>query len=256
MLMVHGVMTYSFIWGTMSPALSERYDVIAVDLLGCGESAKPEGEDYSPKAQAAMLLGLMDGLGLEKVHLVTHDIGGAVGQILAAKHHERLLSLTLINTVAYDYWPVQPIISFQVPIIRQLAMAILDIRILRRMVARGMYHRERLNDEIMKQFFAPMRAHEGRQGFLQLAKGLDNTQLMDIMDEIHATPVPVMIVRGDADVYLRPDIAERLHKSIKGARLERISTGGHFIQLDEPQWLVGKIISFCSAKKAVSAQSL
>jgi pimeloyl-ACP methyl ester carboxylesterase len=60
--------------------------------------------------------------------------------------------------------------------------------------------------------------------------------------------MPVMIVRGDADAYLSSDISERLHASIRGARLERIETGGHFIQLDEPDWLVGLIMDFCKER--------
>jgi pimeloyl-ACP methyl ester carboxylesterase len=40
-LLVHGITTYSFIWRHIFPALSRKYDVIALDLLGCGDSAKP-----------------------------------------------------------------------------------------------------------------------------------------------------------------------------------------------------------------------
>ena len=246
MLLVHGITTYSFIWDNLVPGLSGKYDLIIPDLLGCGESDMPAGVDYSPAAQAEMLMGLLDSLDIKRVHLVTHDIGGAIGQILAARYSDRLIDATLINTVAYDYWPVQPIITFRVPILRQLAMAALDIRLFRKMVERAVYHKERITDEIMEKFYRPLKERKGRQGFLQLARCLDNKQLMEIMDDIHNTPVPVMLIRGDADIYLQAEISERLHDNIHGSRLERTQTGGHLIQLDEPDWLVEKIISFCS----------
>ena len=244
MLLLHGMTTYSFIWDNLMPGLTARYDVIAPDLLGCGDSDKPASADLSPAAQARMLISFMDRLGLGSVHLVTHDIGGAIGQIMAVKRPARINSLTLINSVGYDYWPVQPIVTFRVPIVRQIAMSALDIKLFRRLVLRGVYHEERVTDEVMEKFFAPILKRDGRNGFLQLAKSLDNTQLMNIIDEIHALRMPVMIVRGDADVYLPSDIAERLHHNIHGSRLERIETAGHVIQLDEPDWLVGLLIDF------------
>lgn len=245
LLLVHGITTYSFIWDNLIPGLSSRYDLIVPDLLGCGESDM-DVKDMSPGAQARMIVGLMDHLGIESAHLVTHDIGGAAGQIMAVNHASRLRDLVMINTVGYDYWPVQPIVTFRVPILRQIAMAALDIRILRKIVEHGVYYKERVTDALMETFFRPLSTQEGKQGFLRLARSLDNTQLMNIRDNIHSIEKPVLIVRGDADPYLPAEISEKLHENIPGSRLERIETGGHFIQLDEPDWLVGLIIDFCA----------
>jgi len=244
MLLVHGITTYSFIWGKLLPGLSARYDVIAPDLLGCGDSDKLT-DDMSPEGQADMLAELMDKLDIESAHFVTHDIGGAVGQIMAVRYPDRVRDLVMINTVGYDYWPVQPIVTFRVPILRQIALAALNQNLLRKLVVRGVYYKDRVTDNLMEFFYRPLREVEGRQGFLKLAESLNNRQLIDITDEIHGLRMPVMIVRGDADVYLSPEISERLHENIPGSRFERIETGGHFIQVDEPDWLVGLIIDFC-----------
>ena len=253
MLLVHGITTYSFIWEGIIPALSKQYDVIAPDLLGCGESDKPHGVDYSPLAQAKLMVGLLDKLNIHSVHLVAHDIGGAVGQLIGALYGERIKSLTLINTVAYDYWPVQPIITFRIPIVRQLAMSILDINLFKRVVLRAVYHKELVTDVLMEKLFRPMLTKEGRDGFLQLAKGLNNFQLMNNLEAIHGIKVPVQIIRGDADVYLPPDIAERLHDNIPGSTLERIRTAGHYIQFDEPRWLSEKILEHARRPSAAMA---
>jgi pimeloyl-ACP methyl ester carboxylesterase len=244
MLLIHGITTYSFIWRNMVPRLSEKYDVISVDLLGCGESDKPSGADYSIASQAVILKELLIQLGINKVHLVCHDIGGGIGQIMAIRCPELVSDLVLINTVAYDYWPVQPITTMRIPILRQFAMAVLDLGIFRAIIRRGIYHKDRATDELMGLFTKPLKTREGRQGFLQLAKCLNNRNLIDIADMLPIIKFPVLIIRGDADPYLRPIIADRLHREIRGSILEIVKTGGHFIQEDEPDLLVDLINNF------------
>ncbi|MBU0676469.1 MAG: alpha/beta hydrolase [Proteobacteria bacterium] len=244
LVLVHGITTYSFIWRRLLPGLKKNFDVIAIDLLGCGASDKPVGKDYSIKAQSRIIKQALDNLGIDSFHLVTHDIGGGIGQIMAVDYPERVRDLVLINTVAYDYWPVQPIITMRVPFIRQLAMASLDFGIFKTIVKRGIYHKERVTDELMELFWQPLRTKEGRQGFLQLAKCINNQLLLDIADRLKDLTIPVMIVRGDADPYLTPEICEKLHREIPGSRLERIATGAHFIQEDEPERLVALINDF------------
>ncbi len=126
-LLIHGITTYSFIWRKIIPHLTPNYDVIAIDLLGCGDSDKPLDVDYSIKNQAEIIVEFIKKLELGKTHLVAHDIGGGVAQILAANYSELFVDVTLINSVAYDFWPVQPIIAMRTPIIRQFAMATLDL---------------------------------------------------------------------------------------------------------------------------------
>ena len=248
MLLVHGITTYSFIWRQLIPSLSKQFDLIAPDLLGCGKSDKPTGVSYSIRAQAEILIKLLTKLNIEKVHLVAHDIGGGVAQIMAVTHPERIHTLTLINSIGYDYWPVQPIITMRTPVIRQLAMAIMDFGMLTSLVRRGIYHKERVTDELMDLFRSPLKTKEGRRGFLILAKSLDNLHLMAIEDKLKNMELPVLIIRGEDDVYLSPAISERLRRDIKGSRLVRIEAGGHFIQEDEPEQLIEAITSFIAEK--------
>lgn len=246
LLLVHGITTYSFIWQGLMPDLSRCFDVIAVDLLGCGLSDKPEGADYSIKAQATLLSSLLEQLGIEKVHLVTHDIGGGVGQILAVTRPELLRSLTLINSIGYDFWPVQPIITLRIPIIRQFAMAALDFGLFAIIVRSAIYHKELATKELINGLWLPLQEREGRYGFLRLAKSLDNQQLLDIVPALRNLRLPTLIIRGDADPFLGAKISEQLHADIQGAELFRVATASHYLQIDEPALLVEKIVTFCT----------
>lgn len=243
-LMLHGITTYSFIWGGVFDRLRQGYDAIAVDLLGAGESEKPLGGDLSIRNQATLMEGLLAELGIGRVHVVGHDVGGGVAQILAVRRPDLVASLTLVNTVGYDYWPVQPILALRAPLLRQIAMAALDLGAFTTLIRWGVYHKDRVTPELMERFWMPLKEAGGREAFLHFARCLDNRHLMEIREELRALPMPVLIVRGDADVYLSSDISARLNREIPGSRLIRFPTGGHFIQLDLPGPLAETILAF------------
>lgn len=226
------------------PLLEQDYQVLGIDLPGCGASSKSVEESYSIKKHASLLKDFLDKTGLQKVHLVGHDVGGGVAQIFAVSFPEKLLSLTLINSVAYDFWPVQPIIAMRTPIIRQLAMASLDKGALRMIVRRGLYHKENLTKELLSDFWEPLKTKEGRKAFLHFAASLDINDLLEIEEQLHQLQTPVLIIRGDADPYLSAAIAEKLAKNIPGAKLIRIPTGGHFMQEDEPERITKELKIF------------
>lgn len=243
-LLVHGITTYSFIWKRIAPLLTDRYHVIAVDLLGCGASDKPLDQPYSLKHHARLLRELLGKLGIGKCHFVGHDVGGGIGQIFAVRHPEMLHDLTLVNAVAYDFWPVQPIIAMRTPIIRQFAMATLDLGALRMIVRRGLYHKERLTPELMQDYWAPMQTRLGRKAFLHFAASLDNQDLLEIADDLHRLDLPVLILRGEADPYLSGAIAAKLAENLRRGRLVKIPTGSHFMQEDEPEMIATEIERF------------
>jgi len=106
-LLVHGITTYSFIWRKVLPHLEQDYDVIAVDLLGCGVSDMPLDVSYTIKDHADRLHTFMQQLGIQRFHFIGHDLGGGMAQIFAVEHESMLISVSMINMVAYDFWPVQ-----------------------------------------------------------------------------------------------------------------------------------------------------
>ena len=243
-IFVHGISTYSFIWRNIVPFFQENYDIIAFDLLGCGDSDKPLNQDISLKRQAHLIKDFCQKLGVTKFHMVCHDVGGGIGQIFAVNYPDLLYDLILINTVAYNFWPVQPIIAMRTPIIRQIAMASLDYGMYKLIIRRGMYHKTHLTDELMELFHKPMKTSTGRKGFLHFAKCLDNKDLTEIESELRQLQIPTLIIRGEQDLYLSASISEKLHSEIPNSQLVRIETGGHFIQEDEPEKLSKSILDF------------
>ena len=224
--------------------------MLALDLLGCGDSSKALDQSYALKDHAPRIKRFIDALGLGPLHYVGHDLGGGIGQILAVRYPGLFLDLSLVNSVAYDFWPVQPIIAMRTPIVRELAMASLDLGSFRLIIKRALYHKELLTDELLGKFRKPLSTEEGRKAFLHFAHCLNNRDLMEIEGELRELSIPVLIVRGQVDPYLSAAIAERLVRELPDARLVLVPTGGHYLMLDEPELLAKELLAFVSHTRA------
>src|ERR687894_385662 len=96
-VLIHGITGSSVTWEDVIEPLAERYTVVAPDLLGHGESAKPRG-DYSLGAYASGLRDLLAALGHERGTIVGHSLGGGVAMQLAYQFPERCQRLVLVSS--------------------------------------------------------------------------------------------------------------------------------------------------------------
>ena len=97
LVLVHGITSTSETWSKVLPYLAERFTVIAPDLLGHGESAKPRG-DYSLGAYASGIRDLLVALGHERATFVGHSLGGGVAMQLAYQFPEHCDRLVLVSS--------------------------------------------------------------------------------------------------------------------------------------------------------------
>ncbi|GAB6968940.1 MULTISPECIES: alpha/beta fold hydrolase [Komagataeibacter] len=101
LLMLHGHPQMHLTWHKVAPALAKRFTIVAPDLRGYGDSAKPEGgkdhANYSKRAMAADLVGVMHQLGFERFMVVGHDRGGRVAHRMALDAPQAVEKLVLID---------------------------------------------------------------------------------------------------------------------------------------------------------------
>jgi pimeloyl-ACP methyl ester carboxylesterase len=98
LLLLHGWPEFWLTWEPVMARLSHAYRVIAPDLRGFGASGKPSGP-FGPADHAADMLALLDALGIERVGIVGHDVGGAAMQPLARQAPERIAGLFFFGFV-------------------------------------------------------------------------------------------------------------------------------------------------------------
>jgi pimeloyl-ACP methyl ester carboxylesterase len=98
LMMLHGWMSYRGVWRQTIAALQDRYYCVAVDLLGCGDSDKPDEADYSISAQGQRVLQLADALGWDQFAVIGHSMGGqialCIASMLAPHRIERVISVS------------------------------------------------------------------------------------------------------------------------------------------------------------------
>jgi pimeloyl-ACP methyl ester carboxylesterase len=95
-LLLHGYGETGDMWAPLAARLARNHEVIVPDLRGLGLSSRPAG-GYDKKTQAEDIAGVLDSLKIDKVDLVTHDIGNMVGYAFAAQHPDRVRKFVIID---------------------------------------------------------------------------------------------------------------------------------------------------------------
>ncbi|MBV0913360.1 alpha/beta fold hydrolase [Anianabacter salinae] len=112
LILLHGYPQTHAAWSRVAPALAERFEVIAPDLRGYGDSDAPPDDPghtvYSKREMANDIIGLMDALGIPRAHVLGHDRGARVAYRLALDHPERTRRLGIIEVIPtgafWDRW--------------------------------------------------------------------------------------------------------------------------------------------------------
>jgi 2-hydroxymuconate-semialdehyde hydrolase len=240
LLLLHGIPTSSRLWDAVGADLAADFDVIAPDLVGFGESAKPVDRDVSMAAQARLVPGLLDALGVGRVVLVGHDIGGAVAQRVAVEAPDRVAALGLIDSVSFDSWPILRMRALRAaapPFARRwprLWFRWFELS-LRPNVPRGL-GREGLAASLAA--WSSDRA--GAEAFLRNGRAMDPRITEEVAPRLADVRVPAHVVWGERDPFQKVRWARRLRDAIPGASLTTLP-GGHFLPWELPSEVAREI---------------
>ncbi|GAW37361.1 haloalkane dehalogenase [Roseovarius sp. A-2] len=244
LILLHGIPTSSLLWRKVIPVLAQTHRVIAPDMLNYGQSDKPERADVSIAAQARLLVGLMDALGLGRVDLAAHDIGGGVAQIVAVRCPERLNRLVLANAICFDSWPIPEFEPLQeTGAETEISVDAFD-KMLRDFLPQGVAVPDQLTGEAIDIMLQPWRGEDGKAALFRNFRRLDPEYTMAIARELEKLDLPTLVLWGDKDPFQKPDYAQRLADTIPGARLEWISGAAHWIMEEQPQAVADHIARF------------
>jgi pimeloyl-ACP methyl ester carboxylesterase len=259
-LLLHGCPFSSFVWRRVIAQLAEDFRCLAPDLMGLGDTETPPDADWSLRAQAEMVLGLLDGLGLERAHVVGHDHGGALAQLLAAEHPRRVDRLVLTNAEAYDNWPSRDERPFvrvtQVPLIGDAVMWAWARRRLFRLTlsaAKAVHDRRVLTDELLDGYIAANLADRHRRAKTKrfLAGQLDpahNRTTLEIVPGLRRFDHPTLLIWAVDDPHFGVLWGERLLRDIPGAgRLERLHDTGHLLMEERPETIASLVRDFLAS---------
>ena len=247
LVLLHGIPTSSLLWREVIPHLARSYRVIAPDMLNYGQSDKPLRADVSIAAQARILLGLLDALGLPRVDLAAHDIGGGVAQIVAVRHPERLNRLVLLSAACFDSWPIPEFEPLQEPDAEAgISVAAFDA-MLRDFLPQGVAAEDGLSDAATEIMLRPWSGETGKAALFRNFRRLSPEYTMAIARELELLDLPVLVLWGDRDPFQKPAYAKRLADAIPNAQLEWITGVAHWIMEEQPDEVAARIEAFLAA---------
>lgn len=256
-LFLHGCPFSSFVWRKVIPLLSGNFRCLAPDLLGLGDTQTPENGDWSLRSQEKMILGFLDSLGLGPCHIVGHDHGGALAQLVAAEHPNRVDRLILANAEAYDNWPSSEERPFAkltlVPLLGDLALWLWSRRgCLRWTLARAhaVYDPQVLTPELLDGYIrANLSDRKRRQKLARFItmqfEPSNNRVTLDLLPRLRQFNHPTLLIWAQEDPHFGPQWGQRLYQDIPGAkRLELLRDTGHLLMEERPDQLATLVRKF------------
>jgi pimeloyl-ACP methyl ester carboxylesterase len=235
-VLIHGIAGSSTTWRSVMPTLAEHFTVLAPDLLGRGQSAKPRG-DYSLGAYASGIRDLLVALSLGRVTLIGHSLGGGVAMQFAYQFPERAERLVLVASGGLGK-EVSPLLrAVTLPGAEYVVPIVLDRRI--REAGEwvgGLWRRAgwRPSDNLADVWgsYTTLTTRHGQMAFVHTLRSVIDIggQRVSAHDRLYlAAAVPTLIVWGDRDRLIPVSHAYRTAEAIPGARLEILEGAGHFL---------------------------
>jgi len=243
-LLIHGIPTNGLMWREVIPVLSGRFRVIAPDLLNYGHSEMPERADVSINAQRRIMFGLLDALGIRRAHVVAHDIGGGVAQLMVVERPERIDRLVLLDTVSFDSWPIPEFKPLQKPA-AEADMALEEfVGMIRGFMPQGVVDKRVMTEPVIDLYTKPWSSETGKRAFFRNLRRLDSEYTLAIADELQQLPHSVLIVWGEKDPFQKADYGRRLERVMPHARLQIIDDAGHWLLEEKPGEISALILEF------------
>jgi 3-oxoadipate enol-lactonase/4-carboxymuconolactone decarboxylase len=221
-------------WDAQVRALAGRYKCLRYDVRGHGRSVVTDAP-FAIADLADDLAGLLDGLGIDRVHLVGLSLGGMTAQSFAARHPERLESLVLVATSAF--LPTKEMWAERAATVRAHGMGSIVEAVMARWFT---------PDTVAVQ---PDVVSPVRDRFLQIdpqgyAAACEAIAGMDLRGEIAAIRVPTLVVAGEDDPATPLEMSEEIASLIPGAELIVIPEAAHLIAVEQPDALSAALQSF------------
>jgi pimeloyl-ACP methyl ester carboxylesterase len=258
-VLIHGIAGSSTTWVPVMPLLGEDYTVIAPDLLGHGESAKPRG-DYSLGAYASGIRDLLTVLGHERATFVGHSLGGGIAMQLAYQFPHMCERLALVATGGFGR-EVNPLLramslpgtEYVLPFVltRHVHGAVSTVgRVLGSLGLRG----DALLTEVWASYTRLTDARAQRAFVHTIRSVIDVAgQRVSARDRLYlAEEVPTLIVWGDRDVVIPVEHAYSAHGLLPASRLEIVEGAGHFLPFEQPEVLDALLRDFLATTQPAS----
>jgi pimeloyl-ACP methyl ester carboxylesterase len=247
---VHGLLVDGTLWRKVTPLLEGEARCIVPDLpLGSHRIAMNAGADITPAGVARLVGDFLAALDLEDITLVGNDTGGAISQLVALDHGERLGRLVLTNCDCFEVFPPKEFVPMvkaaRVPGALYAALQPMRAAAARRSpLAYGSLARE-IPDEVTGAWVQPLLDDaDVRRDATAFLRAIDKATMLDAAARLPSLKIPSLVAWGQDDRFFVPELGRRLAATLPSSRLEPIAGARTFVSEDAPEALADLIRGF------------
>jgi pimeloyl-ACP methyl ester carboxylesterase len=259
-LFVHGIATNAYLWRHVIGEVAGQRRCIAVDLPMHGRSPVADGQDLSVGALARVLEDFCATLGLTGIDLVANDTGGAIAQVFAARHPERLATFCLTNCDTSDNLPPEafkPMVALAATGELAPSAVALFTDDPAAQFAFGTAYEDigRMDPTVLRSYLEPcVGSMERARHFERMLVTLDPFDLVQVTPLLEQLTVPTLVVWGTGDEFFDVSWAYWLRDTIPAAAGVITVDGARlFFPEERPMDLVPHLRRFWSARRAAPA---
>lgn len=240
LLLIHGMAGSSATWRAIIPQLSKKYRVVAPDLLGHGQSAKPRG-DYSLGAFAVWLRDLLDDLGISRATVIGQSLGGGVAMQFTYQHPDYCARLVLISSGGLGpdvSWTLRTLSAPGAELVLPMVAPRPVLKVgnkLRSWLSSAGIHSPSAAE--MWNAYSSLSDPQTRQAFLRTLRSVVDYrgQAVSALNRLHLhADLPTLLIWGEQDRIIPVAHGYAAHDALPGSRMEVISGVGHFPQVESP----------------------
>ncbi|HWD01567.1 MAG TPA: alpha/beta hydrolase [Amycolatopsis sp.] len=249
---VHGVLTNALLWRKVVPAVAEAgFRCLAPDLpLGSHELPMRADADLSAPGVATLLGDFLEALDLHDVTLVANDTGGALTQLLLARHPARVARVVLTPSDSFEYF-FPPIFAplpklARVPGSMAILGQLLRIRALWPLpLLFGWVAKKPLDPAVAESYLLRLRKSPGvRRDLRKLLRSVDSRLTLAAAEQLRSFEPPVLLAWASEDKLFPIRFAHRLAGVLPNAKVVEIEDSYTFVPEDQPEVLAGQIVEF------------
>ncbi|MFO0011561.1 MAG: alpha/beta fold hydrolase [Planctomycetota bacterium] len=250
-LAVHGNPTWSFYYRALIEGIRPTHRVLALDHLGCGWSSKPQHYSYALANHTERLVQFIESLDLQRIVMVVHDWGGAIGLGAAVQCIDRIAGLVVLNTGAFvpPYIPLR-IAACRMPWIGSWAIRYANA-FARAANTMALHRLPRLESDVAEGLLAPYDSPANRIGIDAFVRDIPLSPLhpsygvlqrleLRLADLRH---LPIRLVWGMKDWCFRPECLERFQAHWPKAQTTELEDVGHYVMEEAPGEVVDHVRS-------------
>jgi pimeloyl-ACP methyl ester carboxylesterase len=239
-VLVHGLLTNGELWREVIPRLAADFRVIAPDWpLGSHRVALGPGADLSPLGIAKLIADFIERLELERVTLVGNDTGGAMCQLVAVNHPERLGRLVLTPCDAYEEFPPKAFVPLmaaaRVPGAIFAILQSLRLPAARRLPLAYGWVAKRADAQLTRSWIEPaLQSAAIRRDAASFLSQASNRYTLEAAERFSEFKKPVLLAWAPEDRFFKMDLAKRLERAFPDVRMEMIEDSYTFVPIDQP----------------------